>query len=193
MLEALFVTGCSTCLCGCQPVVLKSGVMDTILAIAMAIIAIADIFLTVFIFRQTRKDSSEVERNHRKFELMQSLILNYRLQLLYGFYDAISKECGALLISTDQDTKKLVDDNNKAILKKFRLEFVMLFQVIDHSLCLDLKKIADDLIDGITEVIFDEGINLTYEPKYNEMITEPLSRNRNAMIAKLYGLANMEQ
>lgn len=192
MLDSLIVAACEHCVCEHQSVVMESSVMDTVLAIAMAIIAIADIILTIIIFRQTRKDSSEVERKHRKFELIQSLILNHRLHLLYNFYDAISKECEALLTSSERETKKKVDDNNKALLKRFRLDFVMLFNVIDHNLYLEMKKNADDLIDGITEAIFDEGINLTHEPKYNEMITEPLSRNRNAMIAKLYGLANLE-
>jgi len=193
MLDSLIVAGSvAPCICEHQPVVIKSGTMDTVLAIAMAIIAIADIILTIFIFRQARKDSSEVERKHRKFELMQSLILNHRLYLLYNFYDAVSKECEVLRTNADKETKKMVDDNNKALLKKFRLDFLILFNVIDHNLYNDMKTNADNLIDGITESIFDEGINLTHGPKFDELITEPLSRNRNKIVALLYELANMD-
>ena len=38
----------------------------------------------------------------------------------------------------------------------------MLFNVIDHQLYEDIKSLGDNLIDGITEAIFDEGINLTH-------------------------------
>ena len=178
--------------CTCLTTAGESSVFDKILSIAMAIIAIANIIMTVYLFCQSRKDTSEGEMKRRKFELIQSLILNHRLQLLYDFYDNVSNECLSLLKSSDRVSKKAVDDNNKALLKRFRLDFVMLFNVVDHQLYEDIKSLGDNLIDGITEAIFDEGINLTHEPKYNEMITEPLSRNRNAMISKLYELANMD-
>lgn len=39
-------------------------------------------------------------------------------------------------------------------------------------------KMADELIDGITEVIYDPGINLKHEPKFDEMVTQRISRCR---------------
>ena len=167
--------------------------MDSILAIAMAVIALANIFLTFYIFMQGRKDTSESVNKQRKFELVQSLILNNRLPLLYSFYDAVANECRRLLVKNDQQTKLAVNETNMALLKRFRQDFVMPFNVVDHELFVSLKETADDLIDGITEVIFDEGINLKHEPKFNEMITEPLSRNRNAMLSKLYEMANLDK
>ena len=169
-----------------------SSCMDSILAIAMAVIALANIFLTIFIFKQGRKDTSESANKQRKFELVQSLILNNRLPLLYSFYDAVSKECRKLLVKNNQQTKVAVNETNMSMLKRFRQDFIMPFNVVDHELYVCLKGTADDLIDGITEVIFDEGINLQYEPKFNEMITEPLSRNRNAMLSILYEMANLD-
>lgn len=174
-------------------VVKSSSVMDSILAIAMAVIALANIFLTFFIFKQGRKDTSESANKQRKFELVQSLILNNRLPLLYLFYDAVLDECRKLLVKCDQQTKIAVNEANMALLKKFRQDYVMPFNVVDHELFVSLKTTADDLIDGITEVIFDEGINLQYEPKFNEMISEPLSRNRNVMLSKLYEMANLDK
>lgn len=179
--------------CGGQPVFVGSGLMDTILAIAMAIIAVANIVLTIHIFKQGQKDTSEGARKQRKFELMQTLILNNRLHLLYEFYDAVTIECCKLLGSTDQDTKVSVNEANIVLLKKFRQDFVMPFKVVDHNLFIGLKKTADDLVDGITEAIFNEGINLNYEPKFNEVISEPLSVNRNTMLAKLCEMANLDE
>lgn len=191
MVDSLVVASYNPCLCVNQSTAGVSNCWDTVLAIAMVVIAAFDIVLTVLIFVRTRKDSSESEQKNRKFELVQSLILNHRLHLLYEFYDAISNECLALQTNTDNETKKKVDDSNKALLKKFRLDFIMLFNVIDSDLYRGMMDNADKLIDGITEAIFDEGINLTHAPKYNEMITVPLSHNRNSMIAKLYSLAEL--
>ena len=179
--------------CGCQSIAGGSDLIDTIIAIAMAVIAIANVVLTIHIFKQGQKDNSEGARKQRKFELLQTLILNNRLHILYEFYDAVSRECQQLLKSTDQKTKVAVNDANIALLKKFRQDFVMPFKVVDHNLFIGLKKTADDLVDGITEAIFDEGINLNHEPKFNEEISEPLSVNRNAMLAKLYEMANLEE
>ena len=136
---------------------------------------------------------SEGARKQRKFELMQTLIINNRLHLLYEFYDAVSNECQKLSSKTDQSTKVAVNNANKELLKKFRHDFVMPFNVIDHDLFVALKKTADDLVDGITEAIFDDGINLDHKPKFNEVISEPLSINRNAMLLKLYEMANVEK
>lgn len=177
----------------CQSAVGGSDIMDTIIAIAMAVIALANIILTVFIFYQGRKDTSEVAKKQRKYELIQTLILNNRLHLLYEFYDAISEECRKLLDSSDQQVKTAVNNKNKALLKKFRQDFVMPFKVVDHELFVGLKETADNLVDGITEAIFDEGINLRHEPKFNEKISEPLSLNRNTMLSKLCEMAVFEK
>lgn len=182
---------CTSCVC--QPIASGYGVIDTILAIAMAVIALANIVLTIHIFKQGQKDNSNGALKQRKFDLIQTLILNNRLHLLYEFYDAVSRECQQLLNKSDQETKVAVNDANKALLKKFRQDFVMPFKVVDHDLFVGLKNIADDLVDGITEAIFDEGINLSHEPKFNEVISEPLSVNRNNMLAKLCEMANLEE
>ena len=179
--------------CECQLVASGPSMVETVLAIAMAVIAIVNVFLTIYIYRQGKKDTSEGAKKQRKFELMQTLILNNRLHLLYKFYDAVASECRRLLESSDQKTKVSVNEANKALLKKFRQDFVMPFKVVDHDLFVGLKETADNLVDGITEAIFDEGINLKHEPKYNEMISEPLSLNRNTMLSKLCEMANLEQ
>ena len=179
--------------CGCSPIESGSSFVDTTIAIAMAIIALANIVLTFYIFRQGRKDTSEGAKRQRKFELIQTLILDERLPLLYGFYDSISEECRKLLDSNDQQIKVIVNNNNISLLKKFRQDFIMPFNVVDHDLFVDLKETADGLIDGITEAIFNEGINLRYEPKFNEMISEPLAQNRNLMLSKLCEMANLEK
>lgn len=75
------------------PIVQSSSWVDTILALAMAVIAIADVMLTYLLFKKNRKDSSESECKTRKFELMQTLILNSNVDKFYKFFDEVTTEC----------------------------------------------------------------------------------------------------
>lgn len=163
--------------------------VDWILTGAMALIALFDIFLTVHIFRQNKKDTSEIENKHQKFELMQLLILNSKLELLYSFYDSVMEECKKLQLDGSQATKEAVNAFIKVQLKVYRRDFISLFNVVDVNVYDLLLKEADGLIDGITEAIFDQGVKLTYEPKFDEMISQPLSKSRIRMLSILYSLA----
>lgn len=183
---------CPFCGFQCQSLANGTDLLDTIIACAMAVIAVANIILTVYIFSRGRKDSSEGAKKQRRFELMQMLILDNRLHLLYEFYDDVSGECRKLLTSSDEQTKVAVNLAINALMNRFRKDFLMPFKVIDQDLFAGLKETAVQLIDSITEAIFDEGINLNHEPKFNEVISEPLSLNRNILLAKLYGMASLD-
>ena len=160
------------------PIVQSSSWVDTILALAMAVIAIADVMLTYLLFKKNRKDSSESECKTRKFELMQTLILNSNVDNFYKFFDEVTTECIRLKSNTDKATKDAVNKAIKSSLKIFRLEFITLVKVIDGELYDKMIKMADKLIDGITESIYDSGINLKHEPKFDEMVTQRISRCR---------------
>lgn len=160
------------------PIVQSSSWIDTILALAMAVIAIADGMLTYLLFKKNRKDSSESECKTRKFELMQTLILNSNVDKFYKFFDEVTTECIRLKSNTDKATKDAVNKAIKSSLKIFRLEFITLVKVIDGELYDKMIKMADELIDGITESIYDSGINLKHEPKFDEMLTQRISRCR---------------
>lgn len=160
------------------PIVQSSNWVDTILALAMAVIAIADVILTYLLFKKNRKDSSESECKTRKFELMQTFILNSNVGKFYKFFDEVTAECIRLKSNTDRATKDAVNKAIKSSLKIFRLEFITLVKVIDGELYDKMIKMADELIDGITEVIYDPGINLKHEPKFDEMVTQRISRCR---------------
>ena len=163
--------------------------VDTLLAIAMAIIALADVVLTIHIFCQNRKDSKESEYKTRKFELLQTLILNSNVNKFYKFFDEVSSQCETLKQNNDKATKNVVNKANMSSLKLYRLEFLTLTKVIDVKLYESLKSEADKLIDGITEAIFDAGINLKHEPKFDEEVTQRISKCRTDSLTMLLQIA----
>lgn len=187
MVDSVYVANAQCC---SNPVLQSGSWVDTVLAIAMAVIAIVDIVLTIFIFKQGRKDSNESAYKTRKFELMQSLILNSNIKKFYNFFDDVSEECSRLKSNTDKGTKTAVNQAIKASLKIFRLEFITLVKVIDSGLYDTMIKAADQLVDGITEAIFDPGINLKHEPKYDEVVAQRISKCRMDCLSMLLSIAN---
>lgn len=169
----------------------NNNVLDMILAIAMAIIALVNIGLTVYIFITGRKDSSKSELMSRQFELLRTLVLNSNIDRLYDFYKNVAKHCEALISHNDRATKKKVNDAVIAEQAAFRRDFITLISVVDKNLSQELKVLTDSLVDGITETIFDEGVNLKHQPKFDELISQSISKNRVEFLSKLYRIADL--
>lgn len=175
-----------------NPVLHSVNWVDTLLAFAMAVIAVTDVVVTYLLFKQSRKDSSESAYKTRKFELMQTLMLNSNINKFYKFFDDVSEQCIKLRTNTDKATKAFVNQSILTSLKIFRLDFITLVKVIDTDLYNDMIKNADLLIDGITEAIFDPGINLNHEPKYDEVVTQQISKCRTDCLTMLLSIATEE-
>lgn len=186
MVDSVYVS--NPPLCG-EAIPQSGSWVDTVLAIAMAVIAAVNVGLTIYIFVKGRKDSSESDYKKRKFELMQTLILNSNIDKFYKFYDNVSASCRELLSNTDQQTKDEVNKSIKADLKLFRLEFITLVKVIDTNLYDNMIQAADTLIDGITKAIYDDGLNLKNEPKFDEVVTRPISKCRTDCLTMLLQIA----
>ena len=166
--------------------------ISTITAVATSVIALVNIGLTIYIYTQNRKDSSIIENCKRRFELMQILILNHNMNKLYDFYDEITAECLRLQNTSEDQGKK---DINSVLLekaKRFRHNFISLFNVIDPQLYKSLLSIIDNLVDNITNAIFDDGINLKHAPKYDEVISQRISKNRVDFLSTIYGMEQLE-
>lgn len=188
MLDSLFVAAPQ--LCDCQ--IVSSPAVDWVgklTAIAMTVIAIVNVVLTFFIFSRTRKDNKSVEDKHHRFEMMHSLIMEHNITRLYDFYDRVSEVCTKLQLSEEQSVKDEVNNAVKGEAKKFRLRFLTLFNVVDPALYRSLLEVSDHLVDGITNSIYNPGIKLTYEPKYDEEISQKISKSRIEMLTKLYHMS----
>lgn len=177
-------------LCNCQIVSNSADWVDKVSAIATAVIALFDIVLTILVFYLTRKDNKAVEEQHKRFELMHSLILEHNISRLYDFYDKVSDVCAKLLQSDEQSVKDEVNTVVKNEAKKFRLRFMTLFVVIDPALYKSLLETTDKLVDGITNAIYNPGIKLNYEPKFDEEISQKISKNRTEVLTILFHIGD---
>lgn len=162
--------------------------IEAITAIATTLIAAMNIVLTIIIFIKNRDDSSQRESQHQRFELVRILILDHNMRKVYDFYDDVSTECKRLLAVCDTKDKQEINSTILEKSREFRLDFITLFNVVDPRLYKELLRITDNLTDGITNVIFDEGINLKHRPKFDEEVSQKISKCRVDFLSVLYGM-----
>jgi hypothetical protein len=61
-----------------------------------------------------------------------------------------------------------------------------MFLAIDENLYQMILLKIDELIDSLTNAIFDEGINLAFKPKYDEEVSKRIRESKTAIIGVLF-------
>lgn len=160
---------------------------DKAITIATIVIAIANIFLIWYLSRQDRKSDSINIEKQRKLDLFKSLILEHKMDKLYKFYEKLDEISAQLTINnlTDNDKQTInVQVQNEAM--NFRRRFIDVFLAIDHTLYIEILKMTDELTDCLTETIFDQGINLSHIPKFQELISKKIMNSETMIVKLLY-------
>lgn len=162
-------------------------VLDTIYKTATVCIALANIILVIYIFRRNNnKDKRNGEKN-RKINLLKTLILDYNMKYLYDFFDKVKEETNKLKAPVLQISEK-TSINNEVILlnSKLRQKFTDVFLAVDENIYNEILTSTDALIDGFTESIFNQGINLSHEPMFNDLITSKITATKTHIIKTLF-------
>ncbi len=175
------------CTLGCKGVFPEKSLLDNICSVASIIIAIANVVLIIFIFRHNnKKDDSDKEKTRRQ-HLLKTLVLDYNMSKFYSFYQEIHKETNALLVNNlSTEDKRKINENIKEKAVELRQSFIDMFLAIDENLYQMLLSKIDELIDSLTNTIFDEGINLAFKPKYDEEVSKKIRESKTAIIGVLF-------
>ena len=88
---------------------------------------------------------------------------------------------------TIEEKQQINDQIISNIGTKFRVEFVDCLNAINPSLYESIMAEYDTLVDSITNHIFDEGINLSHKPKFDELITSNIFKAKTEMLKLLFG------
>lgn len=171
----------------CNGLIKEKSLLDNICSVANIIIAVANVVLIIHIFRHNNKrDDADKEKN-RKQHLLKTLVLDYNMSKFYSFYQDIHKETNALLtkhLSTEDKQKINESLKEKAI--DLRQNFIDMFIAIDEGLYNLIIARIDELIDSLTNTIFDEGINLSHKPKYDDEVSKKIRESKTAIIGILF-------
>ncbi|MBN2650546.1 MAG: hypothetical protein JXR50_12460 [Prolixibacteraceae bacterium] len=175
------------CTLGCKGVLPEKSLLDNICSVASIIIAITNVVLIIFIFRHNnKKDDSDKEKTRRQ-HLLKTLVLDYNMSKFYSFYQEIHKETNALLANNlSNEDKSRINENIKEKAVELRQNFIDMFLAIDDNLYQMLLSKIDELIDSLTNTIFDEGINLAFKPKYDEEVSKRIRESKTAIIGVLF-------
>lgn len=176
-----------SCTLGTNRFIQEKSLLDYICSIVGVVIAIANVILIIHIFRHNnKKDDSEKEKS-RKQHLLKTLVLDYNMQKFYSFYQDIHKETKNLLkIDLSNKDKNVINENLTEKAREFRQNFIDMFLAIDEGLYKIILTKVDELIDTLTNAIFDEGINLSFKPKYDEEVSKKIKESKTAIIKVLF-------
>lgn len=163
------------------------SILDTTCKIATVFIALINVCLVVYIFmRNTNKDNKNNEKN-RKINLLKTLILDYNMKYLYLFFENTTNESLKLAEGVLNDvTKREINDKLLSFGNELRQKFTDPFLAVDPVLYNNILHSTDVLLDSITNSIFDEGINLSHAPKFEELITNNVTNTKTRIIKLLF-------
>lgn len=163
------------------------SILDAVYKIATVCIAFINVLLVFYIFRRnTNKDTKNIEKN-RKLSLLKILILDYNMQHLYQFFEDLKIESKKLTVNNlDDVAKKEINEKMLSYGNELRQKFIDPFLAIDSNLYNNILHSVDELQDSMTNTIFDEGINLSHAPKFNELITSEITKTKTQIIKLLF-------
>lgn len=162
--------------------------------LTLAIVSIVNFIFIYCIFRkQKKKDledfnkSEKLRRENLKLTWFRELIILPQWDNVNNYYENV------LIIASKLKVQNLLYGEKMKILNELKDEtselrksFVDILMVVDlrlHSLVL---ASLDKMQDGITEVAYDEGINLNHEPKFKSKVENLITYSKNDIISLVF-------
>lgn len=161
--------------------------LDNSCKMATVLIALANILWIIYVFFQNRKNTDEKDERLRKLSLLKTLVLDYNMKAFYDYFADIN------VIVSDLKQNNLSDDQKKAINnaiiereRQFENDFLDVLLAINRNLYTQLQTFADEMVDQFTNSIFDPGINLYVDEKFNDLIKTKQIETKREMIKALF-------
>jgi len=161
--------------------------LDIFSKIASIIIALLGLIFTAYIFRENSRKEKNRDKESKQFDSLKTIILEHNLKHFFSFYENVISDVQPLSKkSLSDNSKRKINDNMVSSLKELRLNFTDLLLAVDNKLYEQIKNNTDDLIDELTETMFDDGINLNHKPKFESEIITKLSTSKTENVRILY-------
>jgi hypothetical protein len=90
------------------------------------------------------------------------------------------------------DQKEDINNFVKQELSTLRKSFVDVLLLVDKKFSDKLLANLDELVDGITNSIFDDELKLNLESVYEKSIGQRIAYSKNNLIAQLYNYKGIE-
>jgi hypothetical protein len=169
--------------------------------VSQVFIAVANLFLAGYVLiYQIRKDkkadsaTAKLNEQNIKLQWFKELIVQPNMKSIELFYSNLHT-IKDKINSNDLSIEEKEDINNfvKLELSIFRKSFLDVLQLIDKHFSDQLLVNLDELIDGITNAIFDDELKLKITSVYEKNIGSKISYSKNNLIAQLYNYKGLSQ
>lgn len=157
------------------------------------IISSTSLFLTIKLFYiKSDKEDKEASKK-RQIDWFVKLILDRNLIHFHGYFDSLSEKAKYLNSPNLHDEEKqLIIEEMNSLAKNFRTNFVDALLAVSPTLYQNILDHSDLLIDHITNSAFDNGINLSHSPKFEEKILVPITQSKTQMLKFLFAYDGTE-
>ncbi len=157
--------------------------------IAQVIIAFLNVCFAIYIFRyEKRKDKSTLAIQEHKIKLQgfRDLLLLPNISVINNFYSNIIKNCNSLTAENcNEQLKQEINESNKKELSDLRIKFIQPIKRINRPLHEKLSQNLDNLIDGITNLIFTEPVICDRNEDGQSIFDELIVDSKNKLLFDL--------
>lgn len=162
------------------------SVIEIVIQILLVIIGILNVIALIFVALFSNKLLKNENNKNRGNYLLKSLVLDYNLILFYKLLDELTIECSKLKESSKISIKKEVEIKCQIIFTKLRYDFYDIILSVDEDLHRNINVSLDELHGELMKNLFDKGVNLFVEIKFNELILIPILKHKQQIISLLY-------
>lgn len=162
-------------------------VFDIVSKSATVIIAGCSLYFTRYVFLYNSKLQKEDKQKDRNVQSLKVIVLDHNLKHLYSFFEILAT------ILNELKQTGLTDNQKSEILDKLadefinvRIRFVDVLLAIDETLYNSIIEKLDTLQTHISDSVFDNGINLSHQPKFDSVILKKLTEFKTDVIKTLF-------
>lgn len=158
---------------------------DVVVQIATILTAIIGVYLAYRVYIWTKQDSELQSEQQRKLTMLKTLVLDYRMNLLYEFIDNITSSSNELAVSLNVEQRRLINEKLLIEFSNIRLKFFEVFRIVDNRMLYEPSLvILDNLSDYLSETISQDDIDFSQETILREKIIIPI-HNASVEILKV--------
>jgi hypothetical protein len=162
--------------------------------VSQVIIAIGNLCLATYVLSYQKNKDKKVElktaqlnEQNIKLQWFKELIVQPNIEAIETFYKQLHT-IPARINSNELTTPQKEDINNfvKDEASQIRKSFVDVLHGVDATLAKKVQENIDNLVDGITEAIFNDELKLRMTPIYDKHIGSKIIYSRNNLISLIF-------
>lgn len=168
--------------------------------LAQVIIAVVNLSLAGYIFLyQRKKDQKEevqtalLNEQNIKLQWFKELIVQPNLKGIESFYtnlEGIKERISSNDLSVEE--KETINNFVKQHLSSLRKTFIDILLQVDKPFSDKVLQNLDELVDNITNAIFNDELKLASPQVYEKHIGSKIAYSRNLLIALIYNYKGLE-